>query len=359
MTANSKIEWCDATWNPVRGCSRVSEGCRHCYAEIMAARFNKPGQWGHGFAEMVTRPGGSREARWTGLVKLDRSKLGLPFEWRKPRRIFVNSTSDLFHETLDFSDIDKVFATMAMVSHHTFLVLTKRPERMCQYAAEPGFSRRMGDALKRTRAPLPNVWLGFSAEDQETFDERWGSARETAAVGWPVFTSLEPLLGPVHTDAALRHGLRWVIAGGESGPGARPMHPAWARAIRDQCAAAGTPFFFKQWGEWLPDFEDPPHPIEDGPEQSRFPTCVWDASTNKWERTNGCWDDEESWVIATDYWQPEQSMRRVGKKRAGRRLDGVTHDALPPLPITSPLAGEVATPKLSRSEGRAGEGNRR
>ena len=123
--------------------------------------------------------------------------------------------------------------------------------------------------------------------------------------------------------------LDWIIVGGESGKGARPMHPAWARDIRDQCAAAGVPFFFKQWGEWLPDFETPAHMPEDSPEQSRFQTCVWDDEAKRWEQTNGGWMDPESWVFADNYWEPEQGMTRIGTRNAGRNLDFIEHNAMP------------------------------
>jgi len=260
MADKSAIEWTDATWNPVRGCTRVSPGCGGpgkaggCYAERIAARFSGPGQPFEGFAE---RKGG--EARWTGKVALIEDMLAVPLRWSKPRRIFVNSMSDLFHEHLPDGAIDQVFAMMALCPQHTFQVLTKRPERMRDYLSD------------QDPMPLPNVWLGVSAEDQARADERIPLLLETPAA--VRFVSCEPLLGPIdlinldHTGAqrkdqahgisalwraaaeiGLRTMLDWVICGGESGPVARPMHPDWARSLRDQCQAAGVPFFFKQWG---------------------------------------------------------------------------------------------------------------
>lgn len=295
MSDGTSIEWTHmpgylpATWNPTRGCSRVSEGCRNCYAEIMAARFSKPGQWGEGFAEMR---GGDH--RWTGRVELVEDKLLMPLKWRLPRCIFVNSTSDLFHERLPDEAIDRVIAVMALCPQHRFLVLTKRPERMRQYmttevrgqwsgkayVVEGGegqlrpmtdvrfrmmsvlcdmLSRAPSQAINRAsewqdahypggdglvrKWPLPNVWLGASVEDQPMADERIPHLLATPAA--VRFVSYEPALGPVDFQlGGERAGrLDWVIAGGESGPGARPAHPDWFRSVRDQCAAAGVAFF--------------------------------------------------------------------------------------------------------------------
>ena len=199
MSATSKIEWTDATWNPVRGCTRVSPGCGGpgdqggCYAERMAARFSKPGQWGHGYAEMV---GG--KPRWTGKVGLAPiDTIEAPLHWMTPRRIFVNSTSDLFHESILDEWIDRMFAIMALCPQHTFQVLTKRPERM----------RRFG-SLSAAR-PLPNVWLGVSAERQQEADERIPLLLETPAA--VRFVSTEPLLGPVDYTAINCPYGKWAI----------------------------------------------------------------------------------------------------------------------------------------------------
>ncbi|MCR4338625.1 MAG: phage Gp37/Gp68 family protein [Gemmatimonadaceae bacterium] len=286
MSGKTKIQWCDKTWNPIRGCSRVSEGCRNCYAEKVAARFSGPGQPYEGLA---TRG----PARWTGKVQLVEKHLADPLRWRDPSRIFVNSMSDLFHEALPDEAIDRVFAVMALAPRHTFQVLTKRPERMREYivALDPerlaqaaerdwgdeggvyvsnwinGWSRPRGlpedgnplDGSRR-RWPLPNVWLGVSVEDQATADARIPLLLRTPAA--VRFVSYEPALGPVTfmpwwmkappgppdppTNRA-RH-LDWVIVGGESGPGARPFDVAWARSVIAQCKAAGVPVFVKQLG---------------------------------------------------------------------------------------------------------------
>lgn len=427
------IQWTDVSWNPVRGCSRVSPGCGGpgpvggCYAEIMAARFSgihpKTGKpmWGHGFAEMK---GGDH--RWTGKVELVPSMLTYPLRLRKASRIFVNSTSDLFHEKLPFEAIDRVFAHMAMCPRHTFQILTKRPERMRAYMTDPETERRVGarmyeDApwesesvgfhfkeiapLGRTGDgiigvspwPLPNVWHGTSVEDQERADERIPHLLQTPAA--VRFISAEPLLGPIDLSGFVRKALPghrrewntyvwpswvpsdvrdqiqkfwnpdwgrgpdtwmrgaiengqppigtdgeyrlctakehrvagrfipawnnigrvldragnihtvsagkgaskppfldWVIVGGESGPGARPMHPDWARSLRAQCAASGTYYFFKQWGEWHPN----DHAI------------VGDTGHT-----------------------------RVGKDKAGRLLDGREWDEFPPAPVFTTFAAKA------------------
>lgn len=258
MSQNTSIEWTDATWNPVRGCSRVSEGCRNCYAERQAARFvfqnvageggelQKPGPF-HGF---VTHVNG--HAAWTGKVELVEHHLLDPLKWKKPRRVFVNSMSDLFHEALPDEAIDRVFAVMAVATTHTFQVLTKRPKRMLEYIS----TTRMLN-VDGTLAPpqiLPNVWLGVSVEDQKTADERIPLLLQTPAA--IRFVSYEPALGPVdfsaHKIPALfgPNKLHWVIVGGESGPGSRPFDVAWARNTIAQCKAAGVACFVKQLGRY-------------------------------------------------------------------------------------------------------------
>lgn len=211
MADRSTIEWTEATWNPVTGCSKVSPGCAHCYAETFAERFR--GVSGHPYEQGFD-------------LKLWPERLELPLRWRRPRMIFVNSMSDLFHDDVPTEFIESVFDAMAAAHWHTFQVLTKRPERA---AALP------------LRWPA-NVWMGTSVESQ-----RW-TTRINALVttGAAVrFLSCEPLLGPL---ALKLDGVAWVIVGGESGPGARPMRADWARSIRIQCADAGVKFFFKQWG---------------------------------------------------------------------------------------------------------------
>lgn len=286
MADRTGIEWTDASWNPIRGCSRVSEGCRHCYAETVAARFSGPGQPYEGLAGYVTRPGGRREARWTGRVDFVPHMLEQPLRWRWRRRIFVNSMSDLFHESIPDDWIDRIFAVMALAPRHTFQLLTKRPERMLRYMtnpATPGLLARAlidgyllgGDSVSphatgahwpvrsigdidcpddvgMKQWPLPNVWLGVSVEDQATADERIPLLLSApAAVRW---ISAEPLLEAVDLeslpDGSVPTGktLDWVVVGGESGPDARPFDLDWARSLVDQCQAAGVAVFVKQLG---------------------------------------------------------------------------------------------------------------
>jgi protein gp37 len=218
----SAIEWTDATWNPVTGCSKVSPGCAHCYAERLSLRF------------------GQSKAPWTpqnapANVKLHPERLRLPLSWRTSRRVFVNSMSDLWHELVPDEYIDAVYEVMALSPRHQFQVLTKRPERMVEWLEGPG--------ARWASEPLPNVWLGVSIEN-----DRWtGRAdllrRSPAAVR---FISAEPLLGPL-TSLRLE-GIDWIIAGGESGIGARPVKADWIRDLRDRSVAGGVKFFFKQWG---------------------------------------------------------------------------------------------------------------
>jgi protein gp37 len=254
--SRSSIEWTDATWNPVRGCRRVSEGCTRCYAETFAAR-NLPEMrsptTGEPFA--VRTPAGPR---WTGRVELIPGALDKPLHWRKPRRIFVNSMSDLFHESLPDLAINQVFAAMHRAPRHTYQVLTKRPARMHAWFRWA----RVANASVNVW-PLPNVWLGVSVEDQATADERIPLLLQTPAA--VRFISLEPQLAYVdlsrflgmwtckkdhdhHGAATCPGGLDWVIVGGESGPGARPFEVAWARSAVAQCRAAGVPVFIKQLG---------------------------------------------------------------------------------------------------------------
>ena len=227
MAGLSDIEWTEATWNPVAGCSMVSPGCTNCYAQRMAARLNAMGVAKYAG---TTRKSG-RRAVWTGLVNFDESALSAPLDWRKPKRIFVNSMSDLFQTPVPESFIRSVWEIMEQAHWHTFQILTKRPERM-------------RDVLKAGKFPtLKNVWLGTSVESQE-YVGRIATLRETPA--HIRFVSFEPLIGPI-VDADLS-GIHWAIVGGESGPGARPMEPWWVEELRDSCHQQRVAFFFKQWG---------------------------------------------------------------------------------------------------------------
>lgn len=214
MSDKSAIEWTDATWNPVRGCQKISPGCKHCYAEVFAERWRGiPGHpYGQGFD-----------------LRLVPEKMREPERWRKPRRIFVNSMSDLFHDAVPLEFIQKVFAVMERCPWHQFQVLTKRPERAVEVAAE---------------LPWPsNVWVGTSVENA-LYTHRAETLRKVPA--HVRFLSVEPLLGRIRRLPL--EGIHWVIVGGESGPGARPIDPEWVTEIRDRCIRFGVAFFFKQWG---------------------------------------------------------------------------------------------------------------
>lgn len=214
MALKSAIEWTESTWNPLTGCTKISPGCKHCYAERMAWRLQAMGQanYVNGFS-----------------LTLHEEALSLPLRWKKPQTIFVNSMSDMFHASVPREFILKAFSVMHQASWHRFQVLTKRSER-----------------LARLSAFLPwaeNIWMGVSVEN-DSYAHRIDHLRETDAA--VKFLSLEPLLGPL--DNLRLESIDWVIVGGESGPGARPMDSSWVTSIRDQCANAGVPFFFKQWG---------------------------------------------------------------------------------------------------------------
>jgi protein gp37 len=218
MGDKSAIEWTDATWNPVTGCTKVSPGCKHCYAERLAFRLQAMGNPRYRNAFQVT---------------LHREQLSLPLRWSEPRRIFVNSMSDLFHEEVPEEFIRQVFATMEQANWHVFQVLTKRAERLAELAP-------------RLRWPT-NVWQGVSVENEKYISRVSHLQTVPARVR---FLSVEPLLGPIPRLPLEK--IHWVIVGGESGPGHRLLDPAWVREIRDQCVAVGVPFFFKQWGGRTP-----------------------------------------------------------------------------------------------------------
>lgn len=355
MADHTKIEWTDATWNPIVGCQVVSAGCKNCYAMKLA---------GGRMRNHPTRAGLTQDTKagpvWNGQVRLNMAEMFKPQSWTRPRRIFVCAHADLFYEAVPEAWIDQVFAIMALSPQHTFQVLTKRPERMRNYVSSADTVRRVYDlvcdlvvdqvakvvliapgtdpaaAPQGTRVhldawPLPNVWKGVSVEDQSAADERIPFLLDTlAAIRW---ISAEPLLGPLNIEpwtcrhcmgrrwvddegwsppypefgwverapreglipcascnlggwdvevAPCRPCLDWAVVGGESGSAARPMQAEWARDLRDQCVATSTPFLFKQWGEFRPTSD------------ARGPY-----------------------------------MMRVGKKAAGRQLDGVTWDQYP------------------------------
>ncbi len=348
MADKSLIEWTDATWNIITGCTLVDEGCRHCYAAHLIA--NWPALGNHPSRKGLARNNAAGEAKFTGEVRFNEAWLDQPLRWKKPRRIFVCAHGDLFHENVPDEWIDRVFAVMALCPHHTFQVLTKRPNRAWEYligatcdgARRFNVARKAGDLFgdeadaKASNAlwPLPNVWLGTSISDQSSADLRIPHLLACPAA--VRFVSAEPLLGPVdltnierpawpgtHIFSALDCDvdleddewggatIDWVIVGGESGPKARPMHPDWARGLRDQCVAAGVAFFFKQWGEWAPTERS---------DEIDARITMPGQNINLW-----AWPDG----VTRDSWRYGPVSVRVGKARAGRLLDGVTWDQMP------------------------------
>jgi protein gp37 len=227
--AESQIEWTDATWNPVVGCAIVSGGCTNCYAMAMARRLEAMGVEKY---VGLTRASGGRYV-WTGRARTDEQALEIPLSWRKPRKIFVNSMSDLFHEDIPDRFIEAVWDVMRRTPRHSYQILTKRPERMVEIIS--GMAQPV----------LENVWLGTSVENRAVADRIAVLARVPAAVR---FISFEPLIGPV--GSVDMQGIDWAIVGGESGRGARPISEDWIDEIHRQCAHQGVAFFFKQWGAW-------------------------------------------------------------------------------------------------------------
>lgn len=381
MADSSKIEWTDATWNPITGCTLVSEGCRNCYAAQLAATRLK----NHLSREGLATLNADGVAKFNGTVRFNEEWLDQPLRWKKPRMVFVCAHGDLFHEAVPDEWIDQVFAVMSQCPHHTFQVLTKRPERMRDYLTTPLWQHKIVAAavsLKSDRIPvhavwphppLPNVWLGVSVEDQVAADARIPNLLATPAA--VRFISAEPLLGPMDlrkvnarpwdkepggqqwTDALTgmtniwvesRQGgwggvapgkINWVIVGGESGANARPMHPDWALDLRDQCAAADVPFFFKQWGAWKAITQ-----MEEAEWQRLYVSKKkakahedQDVLDDVWGRR--CMVDEMCLMrdgnhcdpLATDAWCGNGAMMgwNIGKTAAGRLLDGSEHSAMP------------------------------
>lgn len=344
MSDKTYIEWTEATWNVVSGCTRVSDGCTNCYIErtppfrVAHRRFDRDGTGG------------------TTGVQLHPERLTIPHRWRKPRRIFVCSLADLFHYDVPDDFIAQVWAAMAVAERHTFQVLTKRHARMRSLLSSEDFRSEVahnvlaltvpdGDELPSQMTdlvdwwPLRNVWLGVTAENQQWADIRIPALLDTPAavrfvsaeplLGWidlrqidyyePDHTNCSGLVSPAHEPACgcepgKHWGINWVIAGGESGPGARPMHPNWARGLRDQCQESGTAFLFKQRGEWTwnePDeFRMPTEPYTDrvAVMHGAGMTAMTKGNPfNPFERGHPHWATR---------------IERVGKKRAGRELDG-------------------------------------
>jgi len=325
MGDKTKIEWAEATINPVIGCSKVSAGCDNCYAERMAGRLANIPATHDAYSKVVWwmhNTDGSGFFQWNGITAFVESALDKPLRWKKPRRIFVCSMGDLFHESVDFYWQAQVLSVIAECQHHTFMVLTKRPHIMADF-----FSRH--EVLDY----CPNLWLGVTAENQQAADERIPILLQTPAA--VRFVSVEPMLGPVdlrlrgNCSHCFKYGnqyhiahpceqcgyqggvlpIDWVIAGGESGPGARPMQPEWVRGLRDQCQGVGVPFLFKQWGEWqeCPSFKE-------------------------MDKTTIMMDYYGRKINANERFDPvvgDRLLSRLGKKKAGRLLDGVTWDQFP------------------------------
>lgn len=319
----SKIEWTEKTWNPLAGCTRVSAGCENCYAEIMAHRLMHMGQ--EKYAGTVKKTAGGK-IQWTGKINLDEKALAIPYLTKKPTFFFVNSMSDLFHENVPFAFIEKVYRVMAENAQHTFQVLTKRSKRMFEFFewlagcvknagidSVPTQSSNIMDYL----IALPNVWWGVSVENQESANERIPYLLQIPAT--VRFLSCEPLLGYIDlTSIAQKDGtgkiicyyqvlhpiidagdgsrksIDWIIAGGESGHNARPMHPDWVIGLKNQCVIYDVPFFFKQWGEWAPHM-------------------LSKAKALKSVMHNGFGQD----------------MCKVGKKASGSKLQGIEYKQFP------------------------------
>ena len=282
----TKIEWADSTWNPITGCTPTSAGCDNCYAKNIATRF--AGTAGY----PKENPFG---------VTFHPERLKTPLAWTKPRRIFVCSMSDLFHDEVKQEWIDEIFNVMSNAPRHTFLVLTKRPERM--KAALKDLGNRWNWNVKW---PLENVWLGVTAENQETARDRIPTLIETPAT--KRFVSVEPMLGAINLKQLGRHpagwpfcpSIDWVICGGETGPKARPMNYAWVYEIAEQCWSIDTPFFFKSWGEWTPSFLQP-----DGGYKANTDANIPDGSS------------ADCHVFPEN---PGICMRKIGKRRSGRMI---------------------------------------
>ena len=294
-------DWWDQSYSPIEGCTPISEGCNRCWAQSFLRRFRGD----------------------TG-VHLFPERLDQPLRWRKPRRVFVAPLGDLFHEQVPFEFVDRVFASMVSGSwagSHRWVLLTKRPERMLAYITETPIGRagyiehharhleaERGSPVptgRRLEWPFPHLWVGVSAEDQKRADERTAILRRiSAAIHW---LSLEPLLGPIRADFT---DIEWVVVGGETGPGARPMHPQWVRDIRNQCVAAGVPFWFKSWGEWIPS--------DQAGMSARLGRTEWVAL-----------DGNPVDIPGSALNRQVQLVIRVGHKRAGRLLDGQTWEEKP------------------------------
>ncbi|TIY04953.1 MAG: phage Gp37/Gp68 family protein [Mesorhizobium sp.] len=299
MADGTNIEWTDATWNPITGCQVKSPGCKFCYAMKLAGTRLKHHPSREGLT-VDTKNG----PVWNGRVRLNRAWLGQPRKWTKPRMIFVCAHSDLFYEEVPDEWIDWVFVAMALSPQHIFQVLTKRPDRMLRYL-------NASSRLYQAHEPLKNVWLGTSVEDQLRADERRAPMAALAELGWTTWVSYEPALGQV--DWTGWEFLRWMVSGGESGEHARPSSPSCHRQARDFCAASAIPYLFKQWGAFRPATEAE---LVGGNRHAKL--------VDERKECGYYCDEDVGHVDHGGEW-----MVRVGKKKAGRALDGVIHDGFP------------------------------
>lgn len=308
MASKSKIQWTDASWNPVVGCTKISPGCLNCYAEKMANRI--AGKELSYFMKNTSLSGSVTQykymnvvenGKWNGKIHCDGIALEIPLHWRQPRMIFVCPIGDLFHPKVPFEFIDEIWWTMSVSREHFFQILTKRPKRYLEY-----WQHRLSKGF--TDGTRENIWAGVTVCNQEEADKKIPILLQIPAA--VRFVSIEPMLGAIDIRKYIVHYLKtdklvgttgsfkpldWVIVGGESGPRARPMHPDWPRKVRDDCVAAGVPFFFKQWGKWAPwDFDN------------------WDP--NKYFKSR--------YLFEPNNCEDLKAVYPVGKKKAGRLLDG-------------------------------------
>ena len=334
----TKIEWTDETWNPIVGCSKISSGCDNCYAENMAGRVASIA-----LAKRTPREPSCLDyyvdaapyGRWKGKAYLVEEAIDKPIHWKKHRMIFVCSMGDLFHESVPFDWIDQVFTVMAYASRHTFQVLTKRPERMMEYVNSKDTRARLSESILNVRYPikgtiydprekygwpLHNVWLGVTAENQEQANKRIPTILATEAS--LRFVSIEPMLEKMSIEKYFipaasglpnevdkyHDWIDWVIVGGESGSKARPLHPDWVRSIRDQCKEIDVPFFFKQWGEYIPSYS----------------AGMNSESLYQWMQKFG-----QAWVKRSFKFPDGMVVVKVGKKQSGSKLDEIEHKQIP------------------------------
>jgi protein gp37 len=313
VPGKTKIEWATDTWNPTTGCDRVSPGCDNCYALSTAARLKAMG------VPAYQKDGGPKSGPGFGL-SMHESRLDQPLRWTKPRRIFVNSMSDLFHPEVTDEFIAKVFAVMAGAPQHTFQILTKRPQRMANLLSTAEFEGLVNQESLGgpVQLPLANVWLGTSIESDAYAFRARHLARTPAALR---FLSCEPLLGPV--SSLNLSDIDWVIVGGESGSKARAMHPAWVLEIKELCENEGVAFFFKQWGEWAPRgrlSDTEPLPVDNAA------TLILNVDGNTRGRAGGSLTNALS-TFSDGSWC--EVLERAGKAKSGREFMGEVFDAYP------------------------------